>query len=392
MMTKKNKNSPFEMISFFDYIWKTPKKIESTDTKINACPYCNSRLREGFSLIPVENDKRAQVPGWVCGKCDILFINNMKPVRKLLINNLAAKDISLNGEYYWNYTRMAIEARRREKRYKRSQEKHALLNHIESSILLINAKSCDDKRSDINIVITNSNSHGIMDGTKIYHYSEPEALEVLTGAFVENRAKKFCFEGTQYSVCSVYKNKQNEFCHNYLMPPEIEIKSGGGYATRITNNFCEIVDLLIYSPFTCRLEIAHATFDRSTNECYMDISVYRKFVHDFGNPGLLPYFEGHCYSENCSDELREESILHAYGYNVSEGMSDAERHNLLAEIVDLELLSVSCIVHHLEFLMKLNKAKYNAQIHWENDKRFIENYNANPNRFLIASSRVLNDK
>ena len=77
-----------------------------------------------------------------------------------------------------------------------------------------------------------------------------------------------------------------------------------------------------------------------------------------------------------------------YGYSVSKAnnLSERERHEILAEIVDLGILKVNQIVNLLDFNCRLHSGEqyYWARRKWEIDKAFIENYKVNPNRFLIV--------
>ena len=77
-----------------------------------------------------------------------------------------------------------------------------------------------------------------------------------------------------------------------------------------------------------------------------------------------------------------------YGYNVSEAnkLSERERREMLAEIVDLGILTVHQIVNLLDFNCRLHCGDryYLARAKWEGDKDFIANYRVNPDRFLIA--------
>ena len=82
------------------------------------------------------------------------------------------------------------------------------------------------------------------------------------------------------------------------------------------------------------------------------------------------------------------SILTEYGYTVAQnvGLSSKERHELLAEVIDLEILDSIDIINHLEFCISLhpNEKYVYARSKWKEDIGFVENYNFNPDRFLIA--------
>lgn len=118
----------------------------------------------------------------------------------------------------------------------------------------------------------------------------------------------------------------------------------------------------------------------------MDISIYRSFIKKFGNPGLWLDFP--IAASARIGELNEESILKGYGYSVGkeENLSSVEREELLMELVDLEILTVSKIAHHLDFCIRLRTdPKYmEAVSKWTSDKMFIENYKVNPARFMLS--------
>ena len=144
----------------------------------------------------------------------------------------------------------------------------------------------------------------------------------------------------------------------------------------------------MYSPFTERYEIVRATYDKKENLCYTDIGLFRKFINTYGSP--LKTLDFYPYVPGAFDyhKLRSESILMCYGYNVSEtnNLSDKERHELLAEIVDLEILTVSQVISRLKFFCRLhrNESYQLARLKWESDINYIENYKVKPERFFTA--------
>lgn len=170
------------------------------------------------------------------------------------------------------------------------------------------------------------------------------------------------------------------------------IKADGGYYTSTLDRKSELVDLLAYSPFSQRYELMRATYNKGLDYCYADLSIFRSFVQKYGNPGLAIDFDSSSsngfFRSDLRSDLRSESVLMGYGYNVSEanGLSDRERREILAEIVDLEILTVHQIVGLLNFFSTLHSGTRYAlsRSKWERDRTFIENYKVNPNRFMIA--------
>lgn len=79
------------------------------------------------------------------------------------------------------------------------------------------------------------------------------------------------------------------------------------------------------------------------------------------------------------DGLASESILKICGYSVSEtdGLSESARHDILARIVDNNILTRTEIVSYLKFFIRLRENSnsfYFAVKKWNNDIEFISNY------------------
>ncbi len=163
---------------------------------------------------------------------------------------------------------------------------------------------------------------------------------------------------------------------------------GGGYGSSLVNRNFEIVDLLLYSPVTERYEIIRATRNIRERTCFVDIRRCRAFVKEYGNPGLDWNFEkARRFSKGWKD-YNTESALRGFGYSVSqkENLSDVERQGLLADFIDLGVRPDSHVVSFLDFLIRSHPTDKDsiARAKWNIDKKFVENYKANPSRFLLT--------
>lgn len=122
---------------------------------------------------------------------------------------------------------------------------------------------------------------------------------------------------------------------------------------------------------------------------YVDSSKFREFIHKHGNPGIHIgfYKKTGVYGFDWLD-LNDRSFLMDYGYNVSikDNLPSSVRQEMLAEIVDLQIASVSDIVNHLNFCISSHAMHPGAIACWREDIEFISNYKVNPNRFLIAET------
>jgi hypothetical protein len=118
----------------------------------------------------------------------------------------------------------------------------------------------------------------------------------------------------------------------------------------------------------------------------MDSKVFRNFVTKYGNPGVKIAAYQHGNRDFIS--MREESILHAYGYVVgNNGLADHLRCELLAEVMDLDIMSPCSILNLLDLDISMHPGdKYaNARLDWETDRKFVLEYKVNPDRFVVAS-------
>lgn len=386
-MGKQNKPIAFDIVNGREYIWKTPTKIETLDTPAEVCPHCSSTVSSSFSLVSVGNNNKAKVPGSECRNCGILFVKRSKAIKNLLQDNVHAKEMTLNGESIWNYSYQRQKEEQKKKRLKKLYEKLDILSRVNGGLMLVVLK---DDNEQIDCVITNSKEPQMIQGVIVAHYSSLLARELLTSVYKSSRTIKL--NEKTYKVVRPYYPSNNrgekQIFPMELKPSEMRIQTGGGYASSIKNNRSEIVDVLLFSPFTHRYEMARATLDHAIGECFMDIGIFRSFVKEYGNPGLQLSFDKSSTFGLSFDELRAESILHAYGYTVSESdaLTENERRELLAEIVDLELLTVPYIVHLLDFFVRTHTSDkyYNARDKWKRDIKYISDYKINTQRFLIV--------
>ena len=253
------------------------------------------------------------------------------------------------------------------------------------AVALIEISKKHDKKSQY---IITTHRHGEEDKS-VLSYTELFARELLTAAFRKNRKGKGKFNNCSFKVENVFlaQNYKNQGL-NGIAVQKIHIKTGGGMYSCKPRQSAQIVDLLVYAPYTDRYEILRATFEPEIKQCYTDISLFREFVKTYGKPDLEVHFGNTGISGAGWGGLQPESLLKAYGYNVSaqDGFSTRYRQELLAEIVDLNFLSVVQISHLLSFFISAHSGRNyeNARNKWEQDKCFIENYKVNPSRFLIV--------
>ncbi len=112
--------------------------------------------------------------------------------------------------------------------------------------------SLKNEKQTIDVAIVDAKNYTVDQPVKILHYSEPDALELLTYLYQRDRFNPVTLFNQQYEIVSVVPEAYSFSPPEDLIPSDVIIKSGGGYSHYIKNKRCEIVDLLLYSPFKDR--------------------------------------------------------------------------------------------------------------------------------------------
>lgn len=372
------------------------RRIESTEVLPSVCKYCGSFLNPDYTHIPIDKKNSAKVMGVSCPRCYTFFSVSEKFVRKCLLDNANAKNIVLNGKSLWNYSvlkELKREKQRKDKMRERFLEKLKpkleILSHIEGSILLITLTT-DNNSTDY--VITQARTKESTHNVKVFHYSSLTARKIITAIYKSQEYIEL--SGKKYSLGRPYypsdKNGKKIGFPLELKPDELDIRrNGGGYASENSHKE-EVVDVLLFSPCTKLYEIAHATYDCIDDFYYMDIRVFRHFLRTYGKPEAELFFErkqGYNKTGSSFENANAQSVLYVYGYNASRAndLTDSERQNILAEIVDLGICKIPKIVDLLNFFINTHPNDFEAIRKWEKDLEFISNYNINTKRFLVIT-------
>lgn len=372
------------------------------------CRKCGNELTEGYTFIRTEDPCRPTVNiyGLVCNNCKKLLFprERKKELEAILIDNPYGQKYILDGKHYHNYSMME-KKRQQELEKKRKAEKiNALFAQFPSSIMYI--QSINSNKQEVSFLIVRDATDA---GERNYLCPQDyQARELLAACFEEDKNHIATLQGEEYLISDkqyhIPKSEKSQWRYNkspqsYFIP-ELEISSGGGYARHIKNpHFQQITDVLLYSPYTKRYEIARATLESnlqgSKTRLYMDISIFRDFVQKYGNPGRSRFYfqESDRFGNGLDwESMADESMLKAFGYTVNQtdGLTAAYRQSILAEIIDLGFMPQNKVVNHLEFCISTHSAaRYiNACSKWEADKKFVMSYNANPERFLIPESII----
>ena len=383
-------NTKYRIVMQTISTFRTPKALISTDQDYRCCPYCSEKLEQYNTLLPIGKEMLERIPGNWCRKCDKLYVRDGKYIRQKLIDNTYAKGFTLNGKALWDYTnekqRRAIERQERKKQNQIQEMRLAKLAESTSSEVMICIQFEDNTNKEYIIVSKRTDCTN----AETLHYTSESGRELLSAAYAEQREGKGILNGKKYEVVDrIYPSIETDTLSDYVFLTKIRIRPDGGYASSIKSKRYELVDTLLYSLKTNQYEIIRSTHDRFTGECFVDISLYRAYIKKYGRPDRAPDF-GYwpTIGVRSSDELNSESKLKGYGYSVSKekGLSTNKRHELLSEVVDLEILTVKQVVNLLEFFIQThsNDVYIPARAKWSFDLRFIQQYQVNPERFLIS--------
>lgn len=337
--------------------------------RFQTCPQCGKKLTKTKIRIPKDRVTAILYPAVTCGKH--YYVWPLRRLRELVNANQYSKKIHFDCRFYVS---------------KIMEVKEALSSCRVAPFCLLLLPTGHGKSQ---LVAITDFEKEVSDDCHILNYLSVEARRILANFYHRELGGYVEFMNQRYRPMEIPLDERRaiRIC-NELLISEISIKPGGGYRSHLKNRMYEIVDVLFYSPRTKNYEIVHATYDKRSLEYYIDISIYRNFVHEYGNPeiDLLP--ESHSSTGWSSDSLRDESLLHSYGYNVnqSEGLSDIERQAIIAEVIDLNLMNQKQIVQLLTMHSRRKNVYPQTTEKWKRDIDFTMNYKANPERFLIFTN------
>ena len=387
------------------------------DTKFSYCPECGKQkfITESWTIIK-SNGKRVTISRQTCPGCNAIFVkNNSENIKKLnglkqyldiskkYVTDKVAVDEKLSTKTEGNApSKKGVPSSRTAKteskrivfpQILRDTKLLDFYSEVPVPSLIIQGKLQKvDSNSFFSFCIVNDQE--VQDVSRgVFYYTHWIAREILAGIIKPEKNGRVNINGTILNVLtSTNLDRIAKNADSILQ--RVEIRKNGGYS-RFGNRDeynNEIVDVLMYSPFTKRYEITRASYDKSSRSYYMDITRFRSFVREYGNPGIKIWAGVSGYKGGGNfDMLNHESILYAYGYNVNQtnNLSAEYRHQILADVVDLNIMTVREIVKLITYNMNLHSQERNwlARKKWQEDIDFITDYRLEPDRFIIAKTK-----
>ncbi len=346
------------------------KHVFATNYHLDLCPLCHYSLVKWSARFALNGGIASSVEGHFCRKCDSFYTPKGLWLKK---------HISADSRIYG-----AISKKYLIPEYEQFQRK---LKATASSLIAIHLLNSTLGTYKSFVIV--SDKHKNIPKENIIHYTHKTARKLLLA--ISKNEHIVLLDGFEFNIiklsCASEAIKANI---SNLWLQEIRLRRGGGLFG--SDDSGEMVDVFLYSQATDNFEIVHATYDKYNGKYYMDPQILRNFIKEHGKPDVpILAFESDCSNDGFAN-LRDESLLHAYGYNVGQkdNFSDGYRHALLSEIIDLQLMSSHSIIALLNNNISMRKGeKYKiARSKWENDIEFVSNYKANPSRFIIAKNVI----
>ena len=249
------------------YMGACKKNFVLTNYPCNECLCCGNKLVSFVNFARLNETEGLRIPGQYCSRCDTFFEScgtNFKDLHSCLPDR---EDISIDDQFLIPDYSKRIQ-------YARSKKSAAIAIHLKN-------KATGSHRL---ITITASLSEKDNDSDVLY-YGDRLAREILCNVYREQKTVEIA--GAKYELYKVLSlGHKNEDIVNRLKITKIVLRKGGGIYQGIREEGIKLVDVLLYSPFTSCLEIAHASYDSKHKLYYMDIKVFRDFVSIYGNPGI----------------------------------------------------------------------------------------------------------
>ena len=337
----------------------TIRKVYLTPFKLIHCPLCKSPLYSFVIRLPEAIS--ARVATIECRNCNVFYAQTGSDAEPMLRR-------SPNIELH------ILEQHQSEMERYKYLKQHKRIESAVFVFLLINGQT-----AKIYAVTTKFKERDTEN--YILHYTDIEARKIITAYVYGDQT--YTISDVQFKIQLLEDKYINQSAFGIVIPANkicVGKGNGGGYYS-VDGSLP--LDALLYCVKTACLEVVPVTYDKDNSVYLMDSNVFSKLLAEKGFPicHYVAQKKGSKYGE-----LSEESKLHMLGYNVGDkdGMPERMRQALLADLVEYRFITISEIVSHLKFLIRLNgNRSYKAAGRWAADLEFIENYRIKHDRFAL---------
>ncbi len=340
-----------------------PKELLVYPESFDKCVKCNSEYPTQSTLRPwtlsilIDDEHIIKIPGRMCLKCNNFYLS-YKDAWKVE----AILDFFSINEYSLNYILQI-------------KTPDLITYEEDNSVILITVLE-DVSSGTYNTIVITRDRESERIGSNFFYIGNLNTRRFLT-QLVHDKQTEFDYDENKYKVLN-YEFKWGE---DAIIPAQIELGDNGGYYPGEDDSL-EVVDVLLYSERSHMFELARATYDKADQKYYMDISAYREFSLKYGKPDI-PFTISIVSDKEFG---AEKSLLNRCGYNVNatDNLTTKERQRILADVIDLELMTPARIISFLEWVEKKHRQHIEACYKWEEDIAFVRDYKVNPQRFVVG--------
>lgn len=206
--------------------------------------------------------------------------------------------------------------------------------------------------------------------------------------------KNFYCKGKQYQIVefTIVSSAGENFLLTRLFNDPDEIKTVYVYSFKqisdIENRYEAVTAYVCCTNTEVPVPI-NVYYDSNTDTYFINDITYQQYASKYGLPmmKLKPYQQSNSKGRM---ELADISPLRLYGYTVAEsnGLSTEQRENLLANLIDSDLMSKVAIKNHIEWLLNMHEGNIfyeDACQKWMQDLKFVDKYHINNQRIVWAT-------
>lgn len=346
------------------------KTIYSIPTEPEFCPICGTRLKKDYCYaIQISESECIKIYGAVCYDCDAFFSKSRNILHFIEKHSYAKQSFTIRHDFDLPFDEIQYS--------KRLKNGSAFLQYV---MYVPGEMVCYTLVYD---AVEENEAHGV------FHYASRTGLAILKAekmssnsveledgvyTVLQVKRKDKLFETIKDEVYSVADTKKvfPDELPDFTSERTLYVYNGniGCHKKHHISTYCAHID----------------SFDREIgfyveycSECdkylmkYADYSVYLKRYKFFPMKINRPRY---CFDDFSRAETSE---LFDNGYSVSQevGLSENQRHEILAFMIDYGIMEQRKILNHIEMLIKTNGKAVNNEIalsKWENDKQFVLNY------------------
>ncbi len=235
-------------------------------------------------------------------------------------------------------------------------------------------------------IVSDRKDCSINDG--LIHYTNEIARAILTAHILGS--PKVTISNQEYCIVKEkdctgsYRNKLP-----YISPKTIVgIRTGKNGGLFDTDRDHILVEALAFFPQQNMLMPIRVTYDQERGIFVIDQRLLRRYAEQYGL--MLCKYGTLSKRGNNLLELRDESLLHQFGYNVNQtdNLSSEERQEILSMVMEAGIMAPYEIIRLLEFLISRNGNMIGNELakwKWERDVEYVYNYKIEPKGFVIGT-------